>query len=47
MIGDADVLLENFTPRVMDNLGLTYDMLAAIKPDLIMVRMPAFGLSGP
>jgi crotonobetainyl-CoA:carnitine CoA-transferase CaiB-like acyl-CoA transferase len=47
LIGASDVVVENFSPRVMDNLGLTYDALAAINSRLIMVRMPAFGLDGP
>jgi len=47
LLADADVAVENFSPRVMDNLGLRYDDLAARNPRLIMVRMPAFGLDGP
>jgi crotonobetainyl-CoA:carnitine CoA-transferase CaiB-like acyl-CoA transferase len=43
----ADVLVENFTPRVLDNAGLGYDVLRARRPDLIVVRMPGFGLDGP
>ncbi len=43
----ADVVIENFTPRVMDNFGFTWEALHAINPRLIMVRMPAFGLDGP
>jgi len=43
----ADVVIENFTPRVMDQFGLTWERLHARNPSLIMVRMPAFGLSGP
>jgi crotonobetainyl-CoA:carnitine CoA-transferase CaiB-like acyl-CoA transferase len=43
----SDVAIENFSPRVMDNLGLSYPDLAALNPRLIMVRMPAFGLDGP
>ena len=43
----ADAAVENFSPRVMDNLGLGYEELAASNPRLIMVRMPAFGLDGP
>ena len=31
----------------MENLGLTYEVLSRSKPDLIMVSMPAFGMSGP
>ena len=43
----SDVLLENNSSDLMDRLGLGYDQLAKIKPDLIMVRMPAYGLTGP
>jgi crotonobetainyl-CoA:carnitine CoA-transferase CaiB-like acyl-CoA transferase len=43
----TDVVVENFTPRVMPNVGLAYDDLAAGRSDLVMVRMPAFGLDGP
>ena len=41
------MLLENFTPRVMDNFGLGWDVLHAVNPRLIMTRMPAYGLDGP
>ena len=47
LIDGADAVVENFSPRVMDNLGLVYAELAARNPGLIMVRMPAFGLDGP
>jgi crotonobetainyl-CoA:carnitine CoA-transferase CaiB-like acyl-CoA transferase len=43
----ADVLIENFTPRVMGNFGLTWEALQALNPNLVLVRMPAFGLDGP
>jgi crotonobetainyl-CoA:carnitine CoA-transferase CaiB-like acyl-CoA transferase len=43
----ADVVVENFSPRVVEHFGLDYASLAAIKPDVIMVRMPGFGLEGP
>lgn len=43
----ADVVIENFSPRVLDNLGLRYADLAQANPGLVMVRMPAFGLDGP
>ena len=46
LIADADVVIENFTPRVMDGFGLTWERLSALNPRLIMTRMPAFGLSG-
>jgi crotonobetainyl-CoA:carnitine CoA-transferase CaiB-like acyl-CoA transferase len=43
----ADVVIENFTPRVMEQFGLTYDDLRDVNPDIIMMRMPGFGLEGP
>jgi crotonobetainyl-CoA:carnitine CoA-transferase CaiB-like acyl-CoA transferase len=43
----ADVLVENYTPRVMEQFGLGWERLHEVNPELIMVRMPAFGLSGP
>lgn len=43
----CDVVAENFTPRVMEEWGLGFDALRAVRPDLIMMRLPAFGLSGP
>ena len=43
----ADVVVENYTPRVMDHFGLTWERLHEINPRLVMVRMPAFGLDGP
>ena len=47
LIAKADAVVENFSPRVLDNLGLRYDDLARDNPGLVMVRMPAFGLDGP
>jgi crotonobetainyl-CoA:carnitine CoA-transferase CaiB-like acyl-CoA transferase len=43
----ADVVIENFSPRVMDNFGLTADVLLQLNPKLVVARMPAFGLDGP
>ena len=47
LVAECDVVIENFSPRVMQNFGLSWDELSSVRPDLIMVRMPAFGLSGP
>jgi crotonobetainyl-CoA:carnitine CoA-transferase CaiB-like acyl-CoA transferase len=47
LIAVSDVVIENYSPRVMAQLGLTYEQLVKIKPDIIMVRAPAFGSSGP
>jgi crotonobetainyl-CoA:carnitine CoA-transferase CaiB-like acyl-CoA transferase len=43
----CDVVVENYTPRVLDQVGLDYDSLRAMRPDIVMVRMPGFGLDGP
>ncbi len=47
LVADADVVIENFSPRVMEHFGLTADALLAINPRLVIARMPAFGLDGP
>ena len=39
--------MENFSPRVVEQFGLDYESLVALKPDVIFVRMPGFGLHGP
>ena len=46
MVMDADILVENYTPRVMGNFGLSYEELREINPELIMISMPGFGLTG-
>ena len=43
----CDVVIENFTPRVLEQFGLTYERFREVRPDVIMVRMPGFGLTGP
>jgi crotonobetainyl-CoA:carnitine CoA-transferase CaiB-like acyl-CoA transferase len=43
----ADLVFENFTPRVLDQFGLGWERLHARNRGLSLVRMPAFGLDGP
>jgi crotonobetainyl-CoA:carnitine CoA-transferase CaiB-like acyl-CoA transferase len=43
----ADVLAENFRPGTMERWNLGYDQLAAANPRLVMVRISAFGQTGP
>ena len=43
----SDVVIDNFSARVMRNWGLDYDSLKKIKPDIIAVSMSGFGHSGP
>ena len=47
LIGRSDAVIENFTPRVLGNFGLDWDAVRAVNPECILVRMPAFGLTGP
>lgn len=47
LVERSDVVIENFSVRVIENFGLTYDVLKEVKPDIIMVRAPAFGTTGP
>lgn len=47
LVGSADVVIENFSARVVEQFALRYGRLRELKPDVIMVRMPGFGLEGP
>jgi len=47
LAAEADVVVENFSPRVVEEFGLDYESLVEIKPDIILVRMPGYGLEGP
>lgn len=43
----ADVLICNFRPGTLKKLGVDYDSLTKIKPDIIVAELPAFGVHGP
>jgi crotonobetainyl-CoA:carnitine CoA-transferase CaiB-like acyl-CoA transferase len=47
LIATCDVIVENFTPRVLDQIGLDFAAVQAVRPDAVMLRMPGFGLDGP
>jgi len=47
LIASCDVVVENYTPRVLEEIGLDYAAVRALRDDIIMVRMPGFGLEGP
>ena len=47
LLGDADVLVENYSPRVMPFLGLDYETLREVAPHLVMVSISNFGQTGP
>ncbi len=43
----ADLIVENFSPRVMRNLGIGFADLQALKPDIILASLSAYGATGP
>ena len=47
LVERSDVVLENFSPRVMGNFDLEWEVLHARNPQIVYVAMPAFGKSGP
>ena len=47
LIKHADFVAENFSPRVMGNLGFSYEELCEIKPDIILASLSAYGHDGP
>lgn len=47
LLADADILIENFRPGVLEKLGLGWDVLHALNPKLVMVRLSGFGQTGP
>ncbi|MBM3365957.1 MAG: CoA transferase [Betaproteobacteria bacterium] len=44
---DADIVIENYRPGVLEKWGLGYEQLKAINPALIMVRLSGYGQTGP
>lgn len=47
LLADADILIENGTPKVLAKLGIDWDELHRQYPRLTLLRMPGFGLHGP
>jgi crotonobetainyl-CoA:carnitine CoA-transferase CaiB-like acyl-CoA transferase len=47
LISKCDALVENNPPETMDKLGITYEKMKEVKPDIIMLRCSGWGLSGP
>jgi crotonobetainyl-CoA:carnitine CoA-transferase CaiB-like acyl-CoA transferase len=43
----ADVIIENFTPRVLPNLGLGWELFRSVNPSVIMISASGFGQQGP
>jgi len=47
LIAKSDVIVENFATGVMEHLGLGYEELKKLKPDIIMASISGYGHSGP
>ncbi len=47
LVSVSDIVIENNVPETIEKLGIDYPQLRQIKPDIIMLRMPAYGLTGP
>ena len=47
LVAKSDIVLDNFTPRVLRKWGLNYDELKKIKPSLIMLSNTGYGSTGP
>ena len=47
LVAVSDVLIENNPTETMEKLGISYESLQAVKDDIIMLRMPAYGSTGP
>ena len=47
LLAKADVIVENFKPGTMAALGLSYEILAKMKPQIIMTSITGFGQTGP
>jgi crotonobetainyl-CoA:carnitine CoA-transferase CaiB-like acyl-CoA transferase len=47
LIPKCDAIVDNYTPRVLDQFGLSWERIQELNPRALMMRMPAFGLSGP
>ncbi len=47
LVAKSDVVIENFAPGTMERLHLSFSELRAVNPRLVMLSMPAAGLSGP
>ncbi|MET8800621.1 CoA transferase [Nocardia sp. NPDC004568] len=47
LVAEADVVMQNYRPGKAEKIGLGYEQLAAINPDLVYAYLPGFGSAGP
>ncbi|MFM7537645.1 MAG: CoA transferase, partial [Acidimicrobiales bacterium] len=47
LVAEADVVVENYTPRVMEGFGLGFEVLRAANERIVLVALSGFGATGP
>lgn len=47
LVAEADVVTENFRPGTLERWGLGYDVLSAVNPKLVLMRVSGYGQTGP
>jgi crotonobetainyl-CoA:carnitine CoA-transferase CaiB-like acyl-CoA transferase len=47
LLGHSDAVIENYSPRVLENWGMGQDVLVELFPHLVVLRAPSYGISGP
>jgi crotonobetainyl-CoA:carnitine CoA-transferase CaiB-like acyl-CoA transferase len=47
LVGNADVVCENFQPGTLEKWGVGYDVLKKTNPRLVMLRISGYGQTGP
>jgi benzylsuccinate CoA-transferase BbsF subunit len=47
LVAKSDIVIENFAAGIMDKMGLGYDVLRTVKPDIIMIALSGYGATGP
>lgn len=47
LLKTADIVIENFRPGTLEKMGLAYETLVAVKPDIILIRSTGFGQNSP
>jgi len=47
LAAQSDIVIENFRPGTLERWGIGYEELKAVKPDLILIRISAYGQDGP
>ena len=47
LVAKSDIVTENFAANIIDKMGLGYEVLRALKPDLIMISLSGYGATGP